>query len=112
MNGTLIFRVTLMVALLQCILWALLWFCFDHSIGATPPGTAQLVMGSALQVLAFPMTMVVALLGKDPPYFFISSTVLFGIGALVWAVIFERALWLFERSGLRDLRHECRNQKG
>ncbi len=101
MQKRLILDLTLRLTLLDWILFFLLFFCFDHSIGAPPPGILELALGRALRLLAFPMTLVVAWLGKDPPYFFVSCIVLYTVGALAWAVIFERSRWLFRRVSSR-----------
>ena len=112
MDKRLILALTLRLTLLDWVLFFLLFFCFDHSLGAPPPGFIELAIGRALQVLAFPMTLVVAWLGKDPPYFFVSVTVLYAVGALAWAFVFERSLSLFRRCSSRHSRHEFTNHNG
>ncbi len=112
MNKRLIFDLALRLTLLDWILFFLLFFCFDHSLGAQPPGFLELALARALQVLAFPMTLVVAWLGKDPPYFLVSVIVLYAVGALAWAVLIERSLSLFKRGSSRHARHESTNHNG
>jgi hypothetical protein len=106
MDKRLILGLTLRLTLLDWVLFFLLFFCFDHSIGAPPPGLIQLAMARALQVLAFPMTLFAAWHGMNPPIWYVSTLVLFPVGALVWAVVFERTRWLFRGISSRDARDE------
>src|SRR5438552_4087680 len=91
MSKRFILTVTLGLMVLDWILFFVLLFCFDdHFPGDPPPGVLELAVAYTLQVLAFPLLLVVAWLGKDPPFFFLSTGVLFLVGAFVWAVVLER----------------------
>ena len=102
MNKRFIISVTLGLALLDWILFFVLLFCFDdHFPGDPPPGIVELAIAHTIQVLAFPLMLVVTWLGKDPPYFFLSSTVLLLVGGFVWAILFEGARHIYRRFSFR-----------
>jgi len=99
MNKRFIMTMTLRLTLLDWILFFVLFFCLDnHSLGDPPPGFMGLLIGHILQVLAFPMTLVVTWLGKDPPYFFLSVSILFLLGGFVWAFVLERLRYFFHHT--------------
>ena len=104
MNTKFILKVAAAVALLNWILFFVLLFCFDdHFPGDPPPTAAELTVSYTVRILAFPLLLVVRILGHDPPYFFFSTGVLFLLSGVIWGVVVERGRHMMRRFSSRPL---------
>ncbi len=98
MKTKFILKVAVAVALLNWILFYVLLFCFDdHFPGNPPPDRVELAISYTGRILAFPALLVVRILGHDPPYFFLSTSVLFLLSGVSWGLVIERALQIMRR---------------
>jgi hypothetical protein len=97
-NKKFIFALAGCIAFLDWVLFLVLVFFFDdHFNTDPPPGLIENTIGYTLWVLGFPVGLVAYFLNGDPPYFFVSGTLLFFLGGIVWGIIIERCRFWMRR---------------